>query len=316
MHAIRLLDAPIVTPQMSVSLGRNVNGPSLIRVPEQVRDPLGCYYLYFAHHSGDRIRLACADALTGPWRVYEPGVLDLAASGFRTEPIVAREITNRTWLELMEKWGDEVLELLRPHVASPDVHACPDGEICMYFHGLLGSGDQLTRLARSRDGLHFEVLPQLLGPPYFRVFRHGGAHYALATGGKLCRSPDGVAPFEEGPDILGSNARHCAVRLRGKVLDVFWSRFGDEPEHLLHATVELTGDWRGWKAAAPGDLLFPERDWEGADLPVVASRAGGLYERAHQLRDPGIYEEDGRSYLLYSVAAEQGIGLAELAPTE
>jgi len=29
-------------------------------------------------------------------------------------------------------------------------------------------------------------------------------------------------------------------------------------------------------------------------------------------RDPFVYEEDGRVYLFYSVAGEQGIGLAEV----
>ena len=33
---------------------------------------------------------------------------------------------------------------------------------------------------------------------------------------------------------------------------------------------------------------------------------------ANQLRDPAIYEEDGRVYLLYAVAGERGIALAEV----
>ena len=32
----------------------------------------------------------------------------------------------------------------------------------------------------------------------------------------------------------------------------------------------------------------------------------------NQLRDPAIYEEDGRVYLLYTVAGERGIALAEV----
>ncbi|NET62179.1 MAG: hypothetical protein F6K47_40550, partial [Symploca sp. SIO2E6] len=32
--------------------GSNINGPSLIRVPEWIENPLGRYYLYFAHHQG------------------------------------------------------------------------------------------------------------------------------------------------------------------------------------------------------------------------------------------------------------------------
>lgn len=36
------------------------------------------------------------------------------------------------------------------------------------------------------------------------------------------------------------------------------------------------------------------------------------YGHVNQLRDPAIYEEDGRVYLLYAVARESGIAIAEL----
>jgi len=44
---------PIIYPDMlglAGELGANINGPSLIRVPDWVERPLGKYYLYFAHH--------------------------------------------------------------------------------------------------------------------------------------------------------------------------------------------------------------------------------------------------------------------------
>ncbi|MFV1980611.1 MAG: hypothetical protein ACC655_05595, partial [Rhodothermia bacterium] len=41
----------------------NVNGPSVIRVPDWINSPLGRYYLYFAHHRGSFIRMAYADDL-------------------------------------------------------------------------------------------------------------------------------------------------------------------------------------------------------------------------------------------------------------
>ena len=37
----RLLNAPIITPDLHPSIGENIQGPSLIRVPEWVDDPLG-----------------------------------------------------------------------------------------------------------------------------------------------------------------------------------------------------------------------------------------------------------------------------------
>ena len=77
MRITRLLDRPIIGPELHESLGPNIQGPSLIRVPDWVPNPLGRYYLYFADHKGSWIRLAYADALTGPWRIHAPGALPL-----------------------------------------------------------------------------------------------------------------------------------------------------------------------------------------------------------------------------------------------
>ena len=73
VRAVRLSAEPVVRPHMDDRMGSNINGPSLIRVPDWIEEPLGRYYLYFADHKGSYIRLACADALAGPWRMYTPG---------------------------------------------------------------------------------------------------------------------------------------------------------------------------------------------------------------------------------------------------
>ena len=86
----------------------NINGPSLVRVPEWVENPLGKYYLYFAHHRGAYIRLAYADAIEGPYTIHRPGVLHRDNTVFRE--------------------GD--------HIASPDVHIDAENRrFFMYFHG-------------------------------------------------------------------------------------------------------------------------------------------------------------------------------------
>jgi hypothetical protein len=59
-------------------------------------------------------------------------------------------------------------------------------------------------------------------------------------------------------------------------------------------------------------VLEPELDWEGADLPLEPSNWGASKGPVRQLRDPGIYEEDGKLYLLYSGAGEQNLGIARL----
>ena len=51
----RLGSGPIITPEMDSRMGGNIQGPSLIKVPDWVENPLGEYYLYFADHRGTYI---------------------------------------------------------------------------------------------------------------------------------------------------------------------------------------------------------------------------------------------------------------------
>src|SRR5690348_9296238 len=78
LTATRFRENPLITVNTSPSLGDNVNGPSIIRVPDWVQRPLGRYYMYFAHHKGQYIRMAYSDSLHGPWKIYEPGVLKVS----------------------------------------------------------------------------------------------------------------------------------------------------------------------------------------------------------------------------------------------
>jgi hypothetical protein len=59
-------------------------------------------------------------------------------------------------------------------------------------------------------------------------------------------------------------------------------------------------------------VLRPERVWEGADAPAVPSVRSTAYGHVNQLRDPAIFEENGRTYLLYAVAGESGIAIAQV----
>ena len=288
MRVERLRSNPIVTPAIDATIGSNINGPSLVRVPEWIRDPLGAYYLYFAHHKGQYIRMAYAQNLEGPWSTYGPGVLDLGESFFgnSSDP---------------------------DHVASPDVHLDSENrQIRMYYHGVVAKGIQRTRVALSEDGIEFEAREELLGTSYFRVFRHGGYHYAIGMPGVFYRSNDGLTKFVEGPTLFTENMRHCAVRLAGDTLSVFYSNAGDCPERILVSEIDLTQDWMDWSESAPSLVLAPETDYEGADLPLEPSQRGLTEVRVRQLRDPGIYEESGETYLLYSVAGEAGIAIARL----
>jgi len=274
-------------------MGDNINGPSLIRVPDWLPNPLGRYYLYFAHHRGHYIRLAYADSLDGPWRTHAPGVLDLGNSYFEH------------------------------HIASPDVLVDDDSrQLRLYFHGRLTQADksgphgrhgQATRAALSKDGLSFTAYPEILGAPYMRVFRYDGAHYGIAMPGLLYRSPHGLRDFEEGPALFpNTDQRHVGLRLVGDTIWIFHTNRGDCPEHILVSTMHLHGDWHDWRPPPPPPVLQPEHDWEGANQPHIPSRGGPIEVPAYQLRDPYVFSEPTQDYLLHAVAGEQGLALARL----
>ena len=336
MRVVRLCDEPIIRPHMDERMGANINGPSLIRVPDWIEAPLGRYYLYFADHKGAYIRLAFADSLAGPWCMHTPGTLTLAASHFATErpdPAAISEGTRR------EAAGSTEQDYLHPHIASPDVHVDHDRrEIRMYYHGMLEDGEQRTRVAVSTDGIAFEARPEILGNSYFRVFRHQGWHYALVMPGELRRSRDGLTGFESGPVLFCPEMRHAAVRCTGDgltgfesgpvlfcpemrhaavrctgdALDVFWSRAGDVPERILHSCVRLDGEWTQWREEDARVVLEPEHEWEGAGLSAEPSVRGEINRLVRQLRDPCLFEEGGRTYLLYCGGGESAIGIAEV----
>ncbi len=307
----------LLSPASHESLGDNINGQSLIRVPDWVENPLSRYYLYFAHHQGSHIRLALSDEIMGPYEVYAPGVLKLEDSGFDTEKLILENITEQSILDWIDKYDVEtILPFFPPHVASPDVHIHADKqEIWMYYHGQLSNGRQMTKVARSKDGLNFTPVEGYLGNNYFRAFQQGGYWYALSHAtGTINRSEDGLT-FEEGPAIGEEGTRHTAVRRKSDdVVEVYWSKFGDTPEHILVSDLDVSGDWRSWRVTNTRTVRKPEFDWEGADLPVKTSRSGFAMAEFHELRDPGIYEEAGETYLLYSVRGESGIGVCRLNP--
>lgn len=299
----RLATNPIITGDMlSGNDGENINGPSLIRVPAWVRNPLGKYYLYFAHHHGRYIRLAYADQLDGPWKVYQPGTLTL-------ENTVCDSISHPEWAK-------------NKHIASPDVHIDEGArQIRMYFHCPAyisgppeesASYRQVSFVATSNDGLHFKARREPLGNWYFRVFPWNGAYYALGMPGIFYRSDDGLHRFVEGPTLFTEDMRHSAVKVQGDTLMVFYSVVGENPERILLSRVDLSSGWMTCKETEPVVVLEPEREWEGASLPREPSVRGPAPGPVRQLRDPAIFEDEGRTYLLYSVAGESGIAIAEL----
>lgn len=312
----RLLNAPIITPELHPSIGENIQGPSLIRVPEWVENPLGAYYLYFADHKGQYIRLAYADDVLGPWLIHPPGSLQIADSYFLTaSPYVAPDEAARPRALPSDLGHDRFVEATTTHIASPDVHVDNENRrIVMYFHGLADVSRQLSRVATSSDGIHFEARPEPLGRTYMRAFGHDGYTYIMSMPGQLYRSLDPLSGFEEGPRLFTADMRHAALLKRGDTLFVFWTQVGHVPERILLSTIDISGDWTTWSETPGVELLRPDFDWEGADAPLEPSVRSTAYGYVNQLRDPAIFEDtdSGRIFLLYAVAGESGIAIAEV----
>lgn len=299
----RLPDNPIIRPEMMPKddgeWSDNIGFPCLIRVPSWVEKPLGKYYLYFSAHHGSYIRLAYADDVTGPWKIYEPGTL-------RMEQV---EAVNQS------------AKANGRHVASPDVVVDEEHkQFRMYFHFLLPKLGHKSSVALSGDGLTFEPRAGAIGGPYLRVFRHADAYFAVEDGGAISHSPDGLQVFKvvskavtlaSAGNPASAHFRHAGLWLDGDMLSVFYTRIGDAPERILTTKVKLSNDPATWQASTPIAVLEPEREYEGIAAAIAPSTPMGQ-THVRQLRDPFIFREGEKTWLLYAVAGETGIAIAEV----
>jgi hypothetical protein len=328
LSANRAVDRPIIREDMLAGAdGASINGPSLIRVPPWVQNPLGKYYLYFAHHAGKYLRLAYADRLEGPWKIYTAGVQPLTAqktvAGHIASPdAVIDEKARRIYL--FYHGGN-------PNKKSPKV-GDPDGE-----------AGQITSVSVSPDGINFTPLDRVVGPAYLRVFEHNGAWFALNHSGMLRRAAALGEPFHDvariiGPEIVGAvdparlgepgatpadqrppsgprryAMRHVGLDLDGDRLVVYFSCVGHRPERILATMIDLRGPPETWRAQGTIEVLRPGTTDEGANLPLAYSNGGISRTRVNELRDPAVYRDGRDAWLVYSIAGEHGLGLAKLS---
>jgi hypothetical protein len=314
----RFANNPVIRAELLQGAdGDDINGPSLIKAPGWLPHKLGNYYLYFAHHKGKYIRLAYADKLEGPWKIYQPGALQL--SDCKT---CETGLPNAVNSVSVRHEGAETSDDGVTHVASPDLLIDDaNRQLILYFHCPIEKGrykGQYSLRAVSKDGIHFTADSTVLGYSYFRVFYWHGNYYSISRAGLLARSKDGIAAFEEGPNPFRSiqdksnYLRHAAVKLKGDTLLVFYSRIGDAPERIVLSKIALNDDWNSWVASKPLTIVSPTTDYEGGQLPIVPSKPGLYYGKTRELRDPYVFEDKGKLYLVYSVAGENGLAIGEL----
>jgi hypothetical protein len=322
VRATRFAENPLITLSTSPSIGDNANGPTVIRVPRWVQKPLGRYYMYFAHHSGQFIRLAYADSVRGPWTIYEPGVLNVKDSAFfRPQPDPVDSPPG-----------------VYTHIASPEIYVDESRQrLVLWTHGMWTEGQrwperrqdalawvkqhgyaQFTQAAESSDGLSFQARPAITRQSYLRVIPHDGRFYGMARLGQLLRAPAlldvfelGGSPFRDSP--YAGRVRHVTLLEERGLLHIVFSAIGDAPESILYTTMAMKGDWDTWRIGPVAKVLVPETKYECPGLPNEKSEVGEIDHPARQLRDPALFRDEGKLYLFYTFCGEQGIAGAEVA---
>ena len=284
---------------LGVDKGDYMNGPTVIKVPSWVDSPLGTYYMYFADHKGQYIRLAYANSPTGPWTIYEPGVLDL-------DPSLA----------------------LENHVASPDIFIDNSAEkIYLTVHGEQTPPkdyEQVSVLVESTNGLNFSQDPGYAHTlfatyAYARTFAYDGKVFRLnpREGSFAVEKAAGIlGPYSTAVKIttgLGLPMRHIGVQVSGSTLHVFYTIIGDRPERIMVAEIDLTQPWGSWTMTGNQCVRQPELEWEGGLLSLTSSKKGPA-NNVREIRDPFVLVDGSDRWLYYSYAGESGIAVAKLLP--
>jgi hypothetical protein len=315
----------IIHPGLSSEIGTNIQGPSLIRTPDWLPNSLGKYYLYFADHKGDHIKMAYSDELLGEWKIHSGGTLQLSQSRFLTKSPEMPTDFNPKKVSVGELDGynphpnqseyipTRLDDMMIPHIASPDVHIDETKQqIVMFYHGLEKFGTQSTRVATSHDGINFNSENKIIGRPYFRKFIYRNTSYGMSMPGVFYKNTGKIDDYIKVTSLFSHKIRHSSLLVRNDTLYVFYSQVGDTPERIYLSTIHLSDNIKKWKESDPIELIRPTLDWEGVDLPLQHSSRSAISIPVNQLRDPAVFRDSADIYLLYTVQGERGIGISHI----
>ena len=318
------------------SQGDNIDGPSMIRVPNFVQNRANSnarYYLYFGHHDGDYIRMAWSRDPDRGFNLYRAG----ASVG--TRGVLDNNNTNITNV-------GRGIQLRRNHLASPDAHVdITNNRITLFFHhggpyrfNGRDTNSQRTFVVESRDGLSFrrgDIRPFQLGPSYFKVFERNNRYFAVHNDGGPNVAPNNLFsvpgnyyngntlptlwPRRSAGNMLNISGsrrvRHSGVLTQGNNLRHFYSVRGDSPERIYFTNVSISSsNANNWRGNYPGrEVLRAVGGWEEGQRSPSPS-VGGAQTNVNQLRDPDIFQDnDGSLYMYYSGAGEEGIGVCAMS---
>lgn len=240
------------------------------------------YKMYFSNHEGSVIKLATSPALEGPWQ-QKCAVLSLQDTPCDT------------------------------HIASPEVVVKGDKYV-MYYHGDQDE-TQGTFIAESSNGIDFvNTTSRPVCKFYLRVFEYKGVEYGVAkddnNGAILYNITDNFTPIA---NIL-PNARHCHALVKKDRLYLTYSTIGDSPEHIRLCTLNLGDTFEDWEVISDEALILPTYKHEGGNLPIVKTQPGSSTRRygrpVAELRDPFMFEVNGKVHILYVTRGESSIAYA------
>ena len=311
-----------VTPRTTL------NGPCMVFVPDGTPGKLDDYYLYFADHGGDHIRMAHAPTPMGPFALYRPGRGVLTLSGSDDDPCGADQGRRG----LLRFPGDSGLAVGQ-HIASPDVRLDPmTGRFEMIYHGFAYHrqpggdwvrGQQRSFAAWSEDGLDFQAgqYGVDLWASYLRRFWYRDRWWGVGMGGIPVLPEDPghpyASPWRRAADAgrtLGAqlsrligrpvDPRHHALLVDGDTL-IWVVTLRREPKRVIDAlgaseaiyaaVVRLDEAPDRWRLTEVGLVLKPELLCEGAYCPTAPSQPGaprddnGALSRVNELRDPDVF---------------------------
>ena len=319
----RLTQNPLITVDTSPSLGDNVNGPSIIRVP--VVDPASARPLLrllrpsqgTVHPARVRRRdhRPVEDLRAGRRAGQRDGVLSSAAGSARRpgrSVLHPRRVAGDLRRRRAQAARDVDARVVdrRSALAARRCRGARLGaaERLRSVHPVERVGRRPALRAAARD--HQGQLPSRL--PVRRLpVRHGAPRSAAAVEGSARDVRDrSESVCRRSVRRSRPPRRDAAARPDACTCSSPGSATRPSASCCRRSISPATG--RRWKASAPVELLRPEAPYECPDLPNVPSAAGEIEGPARQLRDPAIFEEAGKTYLFYSICGEQGLAAAEL----
>lgn len=269
----------IITPDKLSKESDNINGPTVIKVPKWIKNPLAKYYMYFAHHKGTHIKLAFANNIFGPWTVFQKGVLSL------------NEIQGRD------------------HLASPDIYFSNE-KIFMIYHSVYKKSVQLSSTAVSNDGLNFIPKTERFASFYFRRFVFKSEIYGFSKSendyGCIYKLVNNKFQIINNKFIY--NLRHGSIIIENNKVYCYFTRIGDSPEKVLVCNINMDT----FNPSIFSTVIEPKYNWEGVNNKLEPSKFGMAKTKLNQLRDPFVFKENNLKYLFYSVQGEYGIAVTEI----